>query len=459
LDEIRHAHDLLASGAITQAEFEQIKQGLLVATPVARKDELDTQGDTVDALPDTLVTDEVAESDVRQRINPPPNAHPQGTLPRSATSRRTLWIAAVIALVVLATATGFGMQSLRHKSRKEVAPTKSTVVVPDLVALGGESTFTKDDALNQTSDDPRHYGDPAFAEEYRRIAQKAGLKLELVSAWDEYTDALGGGRAGWPAGQDPAPGANVPAGSVVRLLLIESENEGDSSLGTSSLPITTPERGSAERTAIMDAIRAHVKNSKLVFIVEYLYVQGDGALTEVRPTASTDDGQFGTKWCGLQRDSAGKWGVVDVMTPADAPLANAMEWWPWASKELVAKFMGLEQTSSATDSSAQTEHSDYSGTSARGLDGLNVEDLKAGVEFTFVPKLVTAAAYSNGQKGAMLSMASGRLKDGTLVWIDSDEVAAEELSAGQAVVLRVVSVEQTGSGILKVTTRVEGVQP
>ena len=97
--------------------------------------------------------------------------------------------------------------------------------------------------------------------------------------------------------------------------------------------------------------------------------------------------------------------------------------------------------------------------SRRQLDELVADDLKPGLQFLFTPKMVTAAVRISGKNGSLLSMASGRLKDGSIVWVNSDEVPADQLSAGQPVLLRINSVERTGSGVLKVESTIVSVLP
>lgn len=89
--------------------------------------------------------------------------------------------------------------------------------------------------------------------------------------------------------------------------------------------VTTPRHGSAERKAIMDAIRVPVEkdlNQKVSFVVSDLNVKDSWAFVGGRPqkpsgdridlslTDYEDDGMFDDNFFGLLRKRSGKWHVV-----------------------------------------------------------------------------------------------------------------------------------------------------
>ena len=215
LDELAQANALLEAGAITREEFERVKTRLLA-----------------DHSDETAVLDSVGMSSGAAESNssvdattPEHSSSSSGT--RLDTKRTALILASVVVGLLLLAGGAFAYS--RTIGRTSTSATTSnggeatatlTVTVPDLVALGGESPYSKDDGLNKVSDQPRHYGVAGLADKYRELATTAGLKVELHSS-SEYDDAFGGGRAGWPKGQDPAPGTSVPRGSVVKLILID----------------------------------------------------------------------------------------------------------------------------------------------------------------------------------------------------------------------------------------------
>lgn len=90
--------------------------------------------------------------------------------------------------------------------------------------------------------------------------------------------------------------------------------------------VYTPEKGSAERTAILNALRVPVERSlkqKIVFVTDSFNVRGSWAFVSGRPTTTSGDNPSlkGTAWdgsedlfdnnfFGLLRKSNGKWRVV-----------------------------------------------------------------------------------------------------------------------------------------------------
>ena len=90
--------------------------------------------------------------------------------------------------------------------------------------------------------------------------------------------------------------------------------------------VYTPDKGSAERKAILDTLRLPVERElkqKIVFVTEDFKVQGTWAFVGGRPTTPTGDDPDlkNTKWAGqedvfddnffgLLRKRAGKWRVV-----------------------------------------------------------------------------------------------------------------------------------------------------
>jgi len=229
-------------------------------------------------------------------------------------NRRKTVLLMSIALAVVLTGAGIaiGVSAASSKEpevevQETVAPEEEAAVeqaeVPDFVALGGESTFSLDDALNQLDESPRHYGDPAFEDEYLRIAKEAGLNIELVS-WDEYEDAFGGGRAGWPVGQEPAPGELVAAGSTVTLIVVDEEDESVTSepVETGAAPTITMETG--ESYCYVDSVQS-VGGIDYV-VVDYIEMGADLGMSEdyeiinnnskLRTYELTDTSWLGAYW-------------------------------------------------------------------------------------------------------------------------------------------------------------------
>ena len=96
-----------------------------------------------------------------------------------------------------------------------------------------------------------------------------------------------------PAGQEPAASSKSPPG-------------GDTEQSGSEGRIYTPESGSAERTAILDAVRKF-HDTKDKFIVHEMLVQDDWALCTVSPEG---DSESGVSYLALRR-VGGQW--VDVV--------------------------------------------------------------------------------------------------------------------------------------------------
>lgn len=105
--------------------------------------------------------------------------------------------------------------------------------------------------------------------------------------------------------------------------------------------VYTPEKGSAERTAILDALRVPVEKAlkqKIVFVTEHFNVQGTWAFVSGTPQtpAGGRPNLKGTAWdgsedlfddnfFGLLRRSGGKWRVVtNALGCTDVCYAD---WW------------------------------------------------------------------------------------------------------------------------------------
>jgi hypothetical protein len=84
----------------------------------------------------------------------------------------------------------------------------------------------------------------------------------------------------------------------------------------------TPAPGSAERTAIMDAMRldfypgdrsaAHANPKQISFKVRFLKVHGDWACTDVEPVDAGGKVIAESRW-GLLRRTGGQWSPIDYM--------------------------------------------------------------------------------------------------------------------------------------------------
>jgi hypothetical protein len=78
----------------------------------------------------------------------------------------------------------------------------------------------------------------------------------------------------------------------------------------------TPARGSAERKAILDAMRAHKRQfdpRPLIFVVDRLRVQRGWAWLAVSPQSPDGRSHFEGE-AALLRRASGRWEVVEVMT-------------------------------------------------------------------------------------------------------------------------------------------------
>ena len=104
----------------------------------------------------------------------------------------------------------------------------------------------------------------------------------------------------------------------------------------------TPGRGSAERKAILDAMRAHRRrfdSQPVVFVVSYLRVQRGWAWLSVRPQSSDGRSRFEDE-SALLRRRAGRWEVVEVMPAAGeregTPLEEDCAWFQRLRQRLPA---------------------------------------------------------------------------------------------------------------------------
>jgi hypothetical protein len=80
----------------------------------------------------------------------------------------------------------------------------------------------------------------------------------------------------------------------------------------------TPARGSAERAAIMDAMRAHRRRfdpQRVIFVVSYLRVQRGWAWASVLPQSPDGHSHYEDE-SALLRRRAGRWEVVETMPAA-----------------------------------------------------------------------------------------------------------------------------------------------
>lgn len=98
------------------------------------------------------------------------------------------------------------------------------------------------------------------------------------------------------------------------------------SVSIAAQSVYTPDKGSAERKAILDALRAPVERDlkqKIVFVTDSLKVQGNWAFASGRPTRpdgsrpdlsrtawKDSEDLFDDNFFGLLRKTGGKWKVV-----------------------------------------------------------------------------------------------------------------------------------------------------
>ncbi|HEX8242267.1 MAG TPA: hypothetical protein VF541_02180 [Longimicrobium sp.] len=112
----------------------------------------------------------------------------------------------------------------------------------------------------------------------------------------------------------------IPSAAAAVLLLLAATGAADARTITRA-PATqadsahTPARGSAERSAIMNALRAHRRRfdaRPVIFVVNYLRVQRGWAWAVVAPRSPDGRSQFEEE-SSLLRLRAGRWQVVEGM--------------------------------------------------------------------------------------------------------------------------------------------------
>lgn len=113
------------------------------------------------------------------------------------------------------------------------------------------------------------------------------------------------------------------------------------SISVSAQSVYTPDKGSPERKAILDALRVPVERDlkqKIVFVTDTLRVQGNWAFASGRPTRldgsrpdlsntawKDDEGMFDDNFFGLLQKRGGRWRVVThALGCTDVCYA---EWW------------------------------------------------------------------------------------------------------------------------------------
>jgi hypothetical protein len=104
----------------------------------------------------------------------------------------------------------------------------------------------------------------------------------------------------------------------------------------------TPGRGSAERKAILDAMRAHRRRfdpRPVIFVVDDLRVQRGWAWLSVQPQSPDGRSRFESE-SALLRRRAGRWEVVEVMPAAGeregTPLEDDCAWFARLRRRLPA---------------------------------------------------------------------------------------------------------------------------
>jgi len=122
---------------------------------------------------------------------------------------------------------------------------------------------------------------------------------------------------------------DMPPPPVMFLIQADATTGQDKNTNTQPLKVHTPARGSAERTAIADAMRAHVqgrfkeKMPGFLFVIEHLKVKGDAAAFEGHPVTPAGK-HINEPWgdmtynCLLLKKN-GKWQVVLDLTRGDVP--------------------------------------------------------------------------------------------------------------------------------------------
>lgn len=102
------------------------------------------------------------------------------------------------------------------------------------------------------------------------------------------------------------------------------------------LALHTPPPGSGERAAIMDAIRAEIRqlhDLEVVFVVERLNVLGDWAWAETRPQ-SRDGLNHYEDVAALLRFEGDSWRLLELIGPEEEEVANVRGRHPEAPPEI-----------------------------------------------------------------------------------------------------------------------------
>lgn len=116
-------------------------------------------------------------------------------------------------------------------------------------------------------------------------AAAAAVGLNVISAEKKSKT-----KKGTVLAQDPAPGTPVQPGGSVHVVV--SKGASSKSSAASSDGVYTPKKGSAERTAIMDACRIYLSYDGL-FVVDTLKVRGSRAFANVTPEDNKSWGSIG----------------------------------------------------------------------------------------------------------------------------------------------------------------------
>lgn len=269
---------------------------------------------------------------------------------------KVLAIAGAAALVVILVAVGFFAWSAYSSSQKQAAEQLASQMslVPDvrgLTALQASQTLKKAGlAVGKIDYDPKAKGAagavvnvnpaantrankgavvvltvagpepikvPDFVGLSRTGAQAAARAADLSITLVETKSKA---KAGTVLSQNPGHGATVPPGASVNVF-VSKGSAGTS--GSNSDGSYTPKKGSAERTAIMDACRIYLNYSGK-FVVNELRVKGSRAYADVTPE---DYPSYGATGVYLLKNASGWVVSTDTRTAADrGSLVSSDDW-------------------------------------------------------------------------------------------------------------------------------------
>lgn len=193
------------------------------------------------------------------------------------------------------------------------------------------------------------------------IVLAAGVVMAVVAG---ATSALVAGRDNLAPGARPGQALQEPTTSPTATTSPEPEPapEPDQPIIApyAGMPITTPQKGEADRTALMDAART-LTGSGAQFLVWQLYVQGDSAVGDIQEFLG--EGKLpGRRWLVTWERSGGSWAGRTYVPFLDAVRADVIKQNPFLAEELTAKVTFVVPAlvpSNAKAAASKAQHSEY----------------------------------------------------------------------------------------------------